>query len=391
MSATRRRRELWTGPGLGILPSRVLIVDDDRQVLDVLAQLLQARGYDTACVSDVAEARARLEVEPFHLILCDVRLPGESGLQFAHELATERPQIAIVMVSGLDDGEIAETALEIGVYDYLLKPFSPNEVFISVANALRRRASRLDDETTRRQLSALVAEQRAALADAGIALAEQERQLQTSRRETLYRLARVAEVRNEDMGDHMDRVGRYTEALARRLGLDDGRCQALRLASPLHDIGKIGLPDEVLLKPGPLDADERAMMQGHAEIGYALLADRADDLLDLAASIALTHHERVDGGGYPRGLTGGQIPLESRIVAVADAFDAMTSDRPYRQALSIEAALQRITAESGAQFDKHVVQALVDGVDEFTSAGIPDGLGMVRAAGSGAGAEGRAA
>jgi cyclic di-GMP phosphodiesterase len=369
MSSTRRRRELWTGPGPGILPGRVLIVDDDRQVLSVLAQLLETRGYETACVTDVAEARKRLEVEPFHLILCDVRLPGESGLQFAQELATEHPQVAVVIVSGLDDRDIAETALEIGVYDYLLKPFSPNEVFISVANALRRRAAHLDDEAARRQLSAVVAEQRAALADAGIALVEQERQLQSSRRETLYRLARVAEIRNEDMGDHIERVGCYTESLARRLGLDEPRCEALRLASPLHDIGKIGLPDDILLKPGRLDEEELEMMRGHAEIGYALLADRDDELLDLAARIALTHHERVDGGGYPRGLTGEQIPLESRIVAVADAFDAMTSDRPYRSALPIEVALERIRAESGAQFDPRVVEALIEGIDQIAMVG----------------------
>jgi putative two-component system response regulator len=384
MSATRRRRELWMGPGPGIIPSRVLIVDDDRQVLNVLSQLLQTRGYDTACVADVAEARARLEVEPFHLILCDVRLPGESGLQFAQELVTSYPQIAVVMVSGLDEGDIAETALEIGVYDYILKPFSPSEVFISVANALRRRASSLDDEARRRQLSAVVAEQRAALADAGMALAEQERQLQSSRRETLYRLARVAEVRNEDMGDHMERVGRYTEVLARCLGLDDAQCEALRLASPLHDIGKIGLPDEVLLKPGRLDADELQMMRGHAEIGYALLADRDDELLDLAATIALTHHEHVDGGGYPRGLSDGQIPLESRIVAVADAFDAITSDRPYRPALSIGVALERISGAAGAQFDQGVVQALIDGIDEIVVAGGLDPAGMHPREGSGA-------
>jgi putative two-component system response regulator len=161
----------------------------------------------------------------------------------------------------------------------------------------------------------------------------------------------------------MERVGLYSELLARQLGLDDERCEAIRLASPLHDIGKIGLPDEILLKPGPLNADEQEMMRGHTDIGYSLLADRDDQLLDLAASIAVTHHEHVDGNGYPRGLSGDEIMIESRIVAVADAFDAMTQERPYRAARAVEDALDELTAQAGKQFDEEVVEALLSSLD----------------------------
>jgi putative two-component system response regulator len=284
-------------------------------------------------------------------------------MQLAQELMMAAPHLAVVMVSGVNDLSVAETALEIGAYDYLLKPFSPNDVLISVANALRRRSAWLDDEATKRQLTAVVAEQRAALGDASAAVAGLEAALQHSRHATLYKLARAAEVRDEDMGGHMERVGLYAELIASAMGLDEERCAALRMASPLHDIGKIGLPDQILLKPGPLDEDERLMMQGHTEVGYALLIDRSDALLDLAARIALTHHERVDGNGYPRGLGASEIPLESRIVSVADAFDAMTTERPYRAPMTAREAFSRIESEAGRQFDPAVVRAALESAD----------------------------
>jgi putative two-component system response regulator len=357
MSATRQRRELWSEPGAS--DQRVLVVDDDRQVQEVLARLLQSRGYETVCVGDAEAACARVGEESFQVVLCDVRLPGQSGLELAQRLAADAPQVAVVMVSGVDDHEVAETALEVGAYDYVVKPFTPNEVFVSVANALRRRALDLHSDATKRQLAAALEQQRGALVDAAAALAWQQDMLQRARRETLFRLARAAEVRNESMGNHMERVGLYSKLLAQRLGLENERCEALGLASPLHDIGKIGLPDEILLKPGPLDADERLMMQGHTEIGYCLLADKDDPLLELAAAIALTHHEHLDGSGYPRGLLGDEVTIESRIVSVADAFDAMTSNRPYRAALSVDESCNILAEHAGAQFDRDVVSALI--------------------------------
>jgi putative two-component system response regulator len=353
MSSTRRRRELWMGAPA--LPVRILVIDDDPQVRDALGRLLETGGYETVCVGDAISARERMQQEWFHLVLCDVRLPGESGMQLAQELALEAPHVAVLMVSGVNDLRIAEAAFEIGAYDYLLKPFSGNEVLISVANAVRRRALRLEEEATTRRLTAVLREQRVALEDARASLAEQQEALRQSRHAALYRLARVAEIRTEDMGGHMERVGLYTELLAAELGLGDEQCEALRMASPLHDIGKLGLPDQILLKPGPLTAEERVIMQGHTEVGYALLIDRHDPLLDLAARIALTHHEHINGDGYPRRLKGEAIPIEGRIVAVADAFDAMTSDRPYRAAIAVDEALSVISSEASIQFDPGVV------------------------------------
>jgi putative two-component system response regulator len=342
------------------LPVRVLIVDDDEQARAAMGSLLATRRYETVCVADAPAARDQVATGQFQVVLCDVRLPGESGMQLAQELAQASPHLAVIMVSGVNDLCIAETALEIGAYDYLVKPFSANDVLIAVANAVRRRAALLEDEAARRQLTAVLEEHREALVDATAALADVRASLNHSRHATLYKLARVAEIRNEDMGDHMERVGLYAELIATGMGLEETRCSALRMASPLHDVGKIGLPDQILLKPGPLDDDERLMMQGHTEVGYALLMDREDALLDLAARIALTHHERVDGTGYPNGLAGEEIPLESRIVAVADAFDAMTSNRPYRAAMTARTAFDRVREGAGSQFDPTVVQAALE-------------------------------
>lgn len=342
------------------LPIRVLIVDDDEQARAAIGALLATRRYETVCVADAPAARDQVATGQFQVVLCDVRLPGESGMQLAQELAQASPHLAVIMVSGVNDLRVAETALEIGAYDYLVKPFSANDVLIAVANAVRRRAALLEDDAAKRQLTAVLEEHREALVDATAALADLRASLNHSRHATLYKLARVAEIRNEDMGDHMERVGLYGELIATAMGLEEQRCSALRMASPLHDIGKIGLPDQILLKPGPLEDDERLMMQGHTEVGYALLMDREDALLDLAARIALTHHERVDGTGYPNGLAGEEIPIESRIVAVADAFDAMTSNRPYRTALTARTAFDRIRDGAGSQFDATVVRAALE-------------------------------
>jgi putative two-component system response regulator len=192
--------------------------------------------------------------------------------------------------------------------------------------------------------------------------AEKEAQasLRRSREETINRLARAAELRDDDTGSHIERVSRYSELIAARLGHDPDQREQLRIASPMHDVGKIGIADAILHKPGPLDPGERAEMQRHAEIGRGILAGSGAEILDLAAEIAWTHHERFDGGGYPRGLEGDQIPLEGRIVAVADVFDALTNDRVYRPAFSYADAIEMMRAERGSHFDPEVLDAFLD-------------------------------
>jgi putative two-component system response regulator len=185
-----------------------------------------------------------------------------------------------------------------------------------------------------------------------------------SQRETIYRLSRAAEFRDEDTGRHIESMSHYCYLLAQGLGLDRTWCELLYLASPLHDVGKVGIPDRILQKPGPLDADERAVIQSHAELGYRMLTGSGGEMLELAARVAWTHHEHFDGGGYPRGLAGDEIPIEGRIAAVADVFDALTSDRVYRPAYSTEDAVETMRSLRGTQFDPVILDTFLGSLDE---------------------------
>ena len=338
----------------------VLVVDDDRAVSALLCRLLEADGHVVAIADDVPQARARLREAAFELVLCDVNMPGESGLDFVRHALAQDDELAVVMVSGMDDPTLAGATLELGAYGYVVKPFRTSELAIAVANALRRRRLEIENRSHRDRLEQTVLERTTELRQAVERLERQEHELQRSREETIHRLARAAEFHNLETGRHIERVSRYCFLLAERLGLPPERCELLRLASPMHDIGKIAISDRILMKPAQLSEDERRQMQAHAELGCRMLADSGQALLELAALIARTHHERYDGRGYPRGLAGDEIPLEGRITAVADVFDALTSDRVYRGALNVEDAVRVIRGGRGTQFDPVVVDVFLE-------------------------------
>jgi cyclic di-GMP phosphodiesterase len=292
-------------------------------------------------------------------------MPGESGLVLIEEIAHERPQTAIVMVTGVDDPEIAEQAYRLGAHGYLVKPFWPGQLQITVANALRQHRLELAEEARNAALLGSAEEKTEALRHELIdaqrrAIAD----LRASRQETVERLARAIEMHDPETGRHIDRMASVTALLGQRLGLDAEQTLLLRAAAPMHDVGKIATPDSVLHKEGPLSASERRLMETHTTVGHEILDDSASELLRMAATIALTHHEWFDGSGYPRGLRGEEIPLVGRIAAVADVFDALLSDRPYRPALSVEETMEMIASERGAHFDPAVVDALLESVDE---------------------------
>jgi putative two-component system response regulator len=328
--------------------ARVLIVDDDPGVCVALRRLVVDHGHMATVAGDATEARGELAAGSFEVILCDVNLPGESGLELVHDVVGGRTDIAVLMVSAADDPQLAETALALGAYGYIVKPFRDSEVNIGIANALRRRRLEIENKAHHERLEQLVAERTA--------------ELDRSREETIHRLAAAAELRDNETGQHIERVSRYCELIARRLGLPYDRCELLRVASPLHDIGKIAIPDHILRKPGPLSPDERLVVETHTERGYSILAGTREPLLELGAEIAWTHHERFDGGGYPRGLAGEAIPLSGRIVAVADVFDALVSDRVYRLALPVDEVVATMRAERGGQFDPDVLDALLTAI-----------------------------
>jgi putative two-component system response regulator len=330
---------------------RILIVDDEEQIRTLLARLLGAQGYECLTAEDAAAGRRVLKETPVALVLSDVNMPGESGIDFTREVLVQYPDTAVVMVTGMDDRRYADVAIELGAYGYVLKPFKPNELIINVGNALRRRALEIENRGHREQLEQTVLDRTAALRDTIAQLETNEIELGRLREETIRRLSSAAEFRSQETGEHIVRMSLYCSLLAQLADLDPKRAEMIRIASPMHDVGKIGIPDSILLKPGSLTHEERKIMEGHAEMGYRILAGSEVELLDLAAVMALTHHERIDGAGYPRGLAGNAIPIEGRIAAVADVFDALTSDRVYRPAFEPEVARAMMEEGRGTQFD----------------------------------------
>ena len=344
--------------------TRILIVDDEEQVRRLLSRLLENNGYSCETAQDAAEATAVMGAKQFDLLLTDMNMPGDSGLDLIRAASAVQPDIATVMVTGMDDREIANAALELGAYGYIIKPFQSNEILISVTNALRRRALEIEHLLHQTHLEQLVRERTAELWNAIRDLETTQESLRKSREETVKRLAIAAEFRDDETGRHVQRMSRYCALLAREMGADSERAEIIRLASQMHDVGKLGIPDNILRKPGPLTPDERRIMQKHCEIGWRILAESQSEVLDVAAMIALTHHEHIDGAGYPDGLSGNDIPFEGRIAAVADVFDALTTDRIYRTAMPLGRALEIMREGRGSHFDGDALDIFFDGLDE---------------------------
>ena len=356
---------------------RILIVDDEDQIRTLLARLLGAHGYTCLTAESAGAARRVLKENRVALVLSDVNMPGESGIDFTREVLAHHPDTAVVMVTGMDDRSYADAAIELGAYGYMLKPFKPNELIINVGNALRRRALEIENRSSREELEQTVLSRTTALRETITQLEHSDAELRRLREETIRRLSWAAEFRNQETGEHIVRMSLYCTLLARLAGLDADRAEAIRIASPMHDVGKIGIPDRILLKPGRLTEEEREVMEAHTEIGYRILAGSGVDLLDLAARMALTHHERIDGAGYPAGAAGDEIPIEGRICAIADVFDALTSDRVYRQAFQPDEARALMLEGRGTQFDAELLDLFVGSFDDVLAIRRSAGTGTV--------------
>jgi PAS domain S-box-containing protein len=466
-----------TGSDGSVKAARILATDDRPEILRLVERTL-SETYECEFASSVAEARQVLAGSEIDLALCDIQMPNESGLVLVEEIARDHPDTAIVLVTGVDDHEVARQAFEMGAQGYLVKPFWPGQLLITAMNALRqqeleiaqrahskaledrlqtlmdrapvaiymkdrnrryvlanevahevmgldpgRMVSRTAADILPEETEQLVAEtDRRVLEDGESFEAEetleikgvkrtflavkfpfvndlgeisgiygistditdkkqaellreelaqaQERaieELTASRQETVERLAKALEMHDGETGRHVNRMAVIAAFLASQLGLDQDRVLLLRTAAPMHDVGKVATPDGVLQKEGPLTPAEREEMERHTTVGYEILADSESELLQLAATIALTHHERFDGGGYPQGLAGDEIPIEGRITAVADVFDALLSDRCYRSALSVDDAVEVLEQGRGTHFDPQVVDALLGHLEEALS------------------------
>lgn len=342
----------------------VLVVDDDSAIRRMIARILGRAGYKCTEASDPSAALLFADEQEFSLVTCDINMPGGSGLGLVRDLMARHPDIAVLMVSGMDDPATASVATDLGAYGYVMKPFESNEILIASANALRRRHLEIENRLHREHLENLVAERTSDLTATVERLSRTELALRDSQEEAIRRLAFAAEFRDSTTGAHINRMSRTCELLAVRAGLGSEKASLIRIASPMHDIGKIGVSDEVLRKPGKLSTEEMDEMKKHPLIGSEILAGSDSELLRLGGLIALTHHERWDGTGYPYRLERDRIPIEGRIVGIADVFDALTSERPYKPAFEIDHAVGIMVEERGSHFDPALLDVFLTIVDE---------------------------
>ncbi|CAK0758501.1 Cyclic di-GMP phosphodiesterase response regulator RpfG [Azospirillaceae bacterium] len=314
----------------------VMIVDDNPTTLLVLKRLVAVSGPIVPIpFSSAIQAFDFCCASPPDIILADYMMPEIDGLEFLRRLRNESSlsDIPVIMVMTADKKEIRYKALDMGACDFLTKPVDPPELTARVRNVL--------------------------------ALADGRKQLKSrAATELVMRLSKAAEFRDPETGAHLERMARYSRLIARRLGWSEEDQEQLQVAAPMHDIGKVGIPDYILLKPGKLTDDEFAIMKEHATLGYEILKDSDSPLIRLAAQIARCHHEKYDGSGYPNGVGGEEIPIPGRIVAVADVYDALTSERPYKKAWPIEKAVGLLKEQRGVHFEPRLVDLFLESFDE---------------------------
>ena len=349
LAAAKPAGDLDAGAG----EHRLLVVDDDDGVRRVVAAILEDEGYEVLTAREAGEALSILEDTAIALVVSDVKMPGRDGLWLLREIRPRFEDTAVILLTGYGEVDSAVQALKEGAADYLRKPVRVNELSAAVVKALDRRRLFRENRAYQTHLEEMVEAKTKELAEAYD--------------RTLEALVTALDARECETGNHSQRVVRVTLAICDRLNITgDARAEIARGAL-LHDIGKIGVPDQVLLKPGKLTDEEWVEMRKHPDIGARILS--GIDFLDEAAKIVLAHQERYDGKGYPVGLAGEDIPIGARIFAVADALDAIVSDRPYRRGQSIEHARKEIADSAGTQFDPKVVEAFLQiPIDELKSA-----------------------
>jgi putative two-component system response regulator len=353
---------------------RILLVDDEPACLRGYDLMLrgQSKAWELDFALNVSEALGKIAERPFDAIVSDLRMPAMDGFEFLRRLraAEATRDIPFTIVTGAGDDGVKRQALEMGATDLLSKPVSTEDLLARIRNMLLLKACQDELREQNRLLDQRVRERTA--------------QLEASHRHVVWRLAKAGEYRDEITGHHVVRVGWYCRTMAEAMGRSGDYCERIFLASPLHDIGKVGIPDGILLKPGRLDAREWDLMRRHCDIGAAILGAGADapggdalrwliangpavdnPFLDMAETIARAHHENWDGSGYPRGLAGETIPLEARLVTVADTYDALISARPYKTPMPHAAAVAIMDAEAPRRFDPEVYRIFKEGLERI--------------------------
>jgi putative two-component system response regulator len=331
--------------------TNILVVDDEPSVCHLVSRLLEKHGYVCNICNDSAEAIEKIESGDYKLVISDIMMPEISGIELLAIIKKTHPDMAFIMLTAIDDHETAVRALDLGAFGYVIKPFEANELLINVANSLRRRELEIErnqyEDRLEREVWVKTAEVRA--------IQEQ----------ITLRLITASGYRDEETGAHIRRMGEYAAILARAIGLEAKAVEEMRLAAPMHDVGKIGITDAILRKPSKLTDKEFVQMKEHTTIGAHILEGSNITLLNLARDIALYHHEKWNGSGYPLGLRGEDIPLCARIVAICDVYDALVNDRVYRPAVSEGKALAIIKEGQGVQFDPRILDIFLEQLPQF--------------------------
>lgn len=346
---------------------KIMVVDDEILNRKLIEAMLKPQGYQVVLAVDGEDCLAKVEADPPDLILIDIMMPTLNGFEVIARLKSKKnlAYIPIVMVTALQDVSDRVKALEIGADDFLTKPVDRMELRARVSSLLKVKSYNDHMANYRQELEREVAKQTMELKNAGEAIAEAHSKLREASLETIFRLARATEYKDEDTGNHIIRMSRISAFIAGRMGFNSTVVERILYASPMHDIGKIGIPDRILTKSGSLDEEEWALMRQHTVFGGQILENSKIGFLRLGEVIALTHHEKWDGSGYPKGLKGKEIPLASRIVAIADVFDALMSKRPYKQPLPIEETIEIIKAGEGKHFDPEVLRVFMAALPEI--------------------------
>lgn len=342
----------------------ILVVDDEPLIREILVKKLADSGYKPAAAENAFIALEKMAETPFPLVLSDIMMPGMNGLEFLKKLRSLYPDTAVVMITAVSNVNIAIEALREGAYDYLIKPFHLEEIVLSLKNAEEKRRLIIENRLYQEHLEEIVKDQTADIRE--LLSIEQQKtcelkkaleEIQITYNATLETLSTALDYKDHETEGHSQRVVKYSLAIANMLNLEKPQKEILARGAILHDIGKIGIPDSILLKPASLTEDEWQQMRKHIEYGYLMLKDIP--FLKEATMIVLHHQEKYDGTGYPLGLKGNDIVIGARIFAVADTYDAMTTDRPYRKALSDSYARNEIKRCSGSQFDPTIVEAFL--------------------------------
>ncbi len=342
-------------------PRRILVVDDDPDIRFLHTQYLEGLGYEVEAASDGIEGLAKIQLD-IDLVLVDAEMPNMDGFEVARRIRQEsgHQDLPVVMVTGLARKEDRLRAYEVGINDFINKPVDPHELRLRLRWLLELKAAQDAVRIHQAQLEVKVQRRTQALRSALEEMTEAKRLTYDAHLDTIRRLTLAAEYKDHDTAGHIERIGRYSEVVGRTMGYSPMELEVLLHAAPMHDVGKLGIPDRILLKPGPFDPEEREIMNGHTNIGAQILAGSSSPVIQLGQTIALNHHEKWNGKGYPNSLGGEDIPKEARICAVVDFFDALTMDRPYRKAVPNDEVVEMMKTESGEHFDPTVLEAFLE-------------------------------